>query len=173
MVYIQSMRYKIVAGLVFLLLPTMFAFAVLSRESIATKPITHSQVSRASLLAEVNEERTKRGLKPLVRDPVLDASAQAKASDMDLNNYFGHVNPHTGKHGYEYIQDMTSYSSNCGENIQQDRSGKLKSAEDIIGGSGGFMTSKLHREAILDPDHTVTGFGISGNKIVEHFCGTP
>jgi uncharacterized protein YkwD len=109
----------------------------------------------------VNEQRVLAGLKPLVRDARLDASAQAKATDMDVNNYFAHINPTTGVNGYTLIPNgVCSYKSeNISQNWQIDS-----------GVVSGWMGSKPHHDAILDDQYDITGIAVSGTKVTQHFC---
>jgi uncharacterized protein YkwD len=116
------------------------------------------------IFAKVNEQRVQNGLKPLVRDARLDASAKAKADDMRTFTYNKHINPTTGKNGYTYVFDyapgLCAYAS---ENLSWDYQ-----AENAV--VDGWMGSKPHHDAILDPSYTISGLAVSGNKVVQHFC---
>lgn len=126
-------------------------------------PVIVSPLNADTIFNLVNNERVKAGLRPLVRDDRLDASAKAKADDMVKYNYFDHVRD--GKHGYEYIPvGMCSYKS---ENIENYTNPYFDSNKAVI---YSFMQSTPHRDAILNKDYTLTGIAISGNKIVQHFC---
>lgn len=118
----------------------------------------------------VNNERTKAGLQPLVRDARLDATARARATDMNQRNYFSHYDPIDG---HLMISDKTSlsgatYCSASSENI----------SNGIFSDNGNFdrnvvrswMESKLHHDAILNASYTTTGVAINGTKVVQHFC---
>lgn len=140
--------------------------------------------TRAELLRLVNLERQKAGVAPLVDDPRLDQSAQRKADDMVKNNYYGHISPIDGKHGYEYINDVGISCKTDSENI----TGALTSSDAIQR----WDSSKLHHEAMINPSYSLTGLGIVFIKdipasrtvtseptttditnsfiIVEHFC---
>lgn len=120
----------------------------------------------AELLSLVNKERAKNGVAPLIEDARLDASAQRKADDEVKYNYFGHVSPNDGKQGYTYIMDnapgLCSYTS---ENLRQN--GSVNSSQAVI---DGWISSKPHHDAMISSNYSLTGFGISGNQIAEHFC---
>ena len=118
------------------------------------------------LLRLVNEERAKVGVAPLVIDARLNQSAQKKADDMVKNNYFAHVSPVDGRQGYEYISDGVPGCVYGGENLRKNLEANNTSLEAIKG----WNSSLPHREAMVDSEYTKTGFGISGDKIVEHFC---
>lgn len=122
-------------------------------------------LNATTIFTLVNAERTQRGIAPLIRDARLDHSAQQKANDMTQNNYFAHISPTTGKHGYEYIPAGMCYKA--GENIglALDMAGdNNKDAVDW------WLNSKPHREAMLDPNLSYTGVGVSGPNSVQHFC---
>lgn len=116
------------------------------------------------LLRLVNEERTIVGVKPLVLDPLLNQSAQLKAEDMVVNNYFDHVDAN-GKHGYQLISDVGKVCIWQGENIWQ--KGDEFSAQMAI---TAWKGSKPHYDAMVGPDYETAGFGIAGDIVVHHFC---
>ena len=123
------------------------------------------RVNAQEMLELVNKERAKVGVAPLVLDERLNQSAQEKSNDMTDRNYYGHVSP-DGVHGYSLAENRTKGSCGLvGENI-------AKNFYDNYSQSAvnGWMNSKPHREAILDPRYTKTGFGISESSIVQHFC---
>lgn len=125
-------------------------------------------LNATTIFTLVNAERTQRGLKPLIRDTRLDASAQTKADDMYINNYFGHVSPSTGVHGYENIDPkLCSYRS---ENLTETYVGETGNLSEKSVES--WIKSTSHREAILNPQYSLTGVAVSGNKVVQHFCTT-
>ena len=155
----------IVASTLFTVSAVIYAQAQKPAQT-STATLQSVPLNATTIFTLVNAERTKAGLSPLIRDSRLDASAQAKADDMAQNNYFDHVSPTTGKHGYEYIpKGMCSTKS---ENL----------TETVFGEVGDFsknsvtswMNSKSHREAILNKAFTHTGVAISQNKVVQHFC---
>jgi uncharacterized protein YkwD len=120
----------------------------------------------AELLQLVNAERAKYGVKPLALDPRLNASAQMKANDEVKYNYFGHISPHDGKHGYEYINTTGIYCKTDSENLTENQQYVNTSVVAV----GSWIQSKPHHEAMINPKYTLTGFGINGTQIVEHFC---
>ena len=133
----------------------------------STQPVKPEQKPPTvdELLRLVNAERAKVGVAPLVIDERLNQSAQKKSDDMFTNNYFGHVSPVDNRHGYEYAHDVMPECSQVSENIFWGRSTNTsQSAIDW------WMNSEPHRLALQDSKYTLTGFGISGAKITEHFC---
>ena len=119
------------------------------------------------LLKETNDERAKVGLPSLKIDENLNISAQLKADDMKANNYWGHVNPSTGAHGYEYIRKTEGNSCKLsGENLSH----VINFGDPLMT----WMNSKPHKEAILSSQYDTVGFGYVevGQEIyyVQHFC---
>lgn len=122
-----------------------------------------------SMLRIVNSLRLKQGVDPLVIDSRLNASAQLKADDMNMNSYFDHKSP-LGKQGYEYIPETMGLGS-CvyvSENIQYTPATKYTAEQAIEN----WRTSESHYKAMIDPRYSLTGFGIANGYIVEHFCQT-
>lgn len=128
-----------------------------------------TNVTPQELLELVNKERAKKHVAPLRLDARLNESAQLKAEDMTKYNYFGHVSPHDGRHGYTYVSDYAP--STCmyeSENLAQGEDGLLTTRLAV----DWWKTSSAHYAAMVDAKYTLTGFGVSGKSIVEHFCQT-
>lgn len=135
-----------------------------------TDPDLDAYPTIESILRYTNEERAKVGVAPLQNDPRLNQSAQVKADDMAQNDYFNHVDAN-GKHGYEYIREYApGVCSQSSENLSMSSFTSLTNGKTI----DGFMQSKAHREAMLNPiyDHMGVGVSTSGLKgyVVQHFC---
>lgn len=132
-------------------------------------PVKPTSPTREELLKLVNEERAKVNVAPLTIDPLLEQSAQWKADDMTNNNYFGYARPgETIDNGLEYLDSLGPNCVYIGENISW---GKDKNTSQSAMAS--WINSQSHYETMVDPEFTTTGFGISGDKIVQHFCQTP
>ena len=152
----------------------VFTYAALNNSANVVKtaqsaPSTVSEQpkppTRPELLKLVNAERKKYGAKPLVIDERLNKSAQYKADDMAKRHYFGHEDPKTGKkNGLDY-SGMLIKCTWVSENIREN--GDVNDSKHTV---AAWISSKPHRKAILDPQYEITGFGINGNLIVEHFC---
>lgn len=134
-------------------------------QKVATEPTI------AQLLALVNKERAKYHIAPLKEDPRLDASAQMKANDEVAYGYFGHMRD--GKFvGQQFIDDTgitcTLDAENLVENINP-ATGKTfdNTAEGSV---NAWVASPPHHKTMIDSKYSLTGFGINGNEIVEHFC---
>lgn len=125
-----------------------------------------TNVTPQELLELVNKERAKKHVAPLRLDARLNESAQLKAEDMTKYNYFGHISPHDGKHGYSYIDQTGIYCTTDSENLIQGDGGLLTTTLAV----NWWKTSKAHYDAMTDVRYNLTGFGISGKSVVEHFC---
>lgn len=118
------------------------------------------------MLELVNNERAKVGVAPLVIDPKLNESAQMKADDMFTYKYFGHEN-HDGTRGGSYIRTVGAAcsvgSENITDNVTEEDNNSMQSVYN-------WVHSSPHYKAMIDSKYISTGFGVSGTKIVEHFC---
>jgi uncharacterized protein YkwD len=126
--------------------------------------------SADGILVLVNEERAKVGVAPLEKSEALTRSAQAKCDDMVNNDYYGHTNPVTGKHGYEFAREHLPSALRIGENV-------IMRIDSDKGAMNGWMQSDSHREAILAVRHSLTGIALCqdlsrepGYFVVEHFA---
>lgn len=118
------------------------------------------------ILELVNIERAKVGVAPLTSDPRLVASAQAKANDMLTNDYYGHSNPKTGVHGYEYIpHGICRFKS---ENLDG-----ANSSEEAV---NELLASPPHKMAMLSSRYQLIGIAVvqiapkNTHYVVQHFC---
>ena len=105
----------------------------------------------AKMLELVNNERTKRGLKPLQADPELTQIARAQSRDMFVRGYFAHVNP-DGKDPFDRMKDAHAEFRSAGEN--------LAFAQTMEIAHRNLMNSPGHRANILQPAFGRLGIGI-------------
>lgn len=113
------------------------------------------------IISQVNHERAIRGLAPLKENSKLDHSAQAKAEDMDRNNYFAHISPH-GTSVAGFFLAFGYHFRFAGENLASGFSTSKEVCQV-------WMVSPTHRANILDTDFKDIGVGFSGGYVVEHF----
>jgi uncharacterized protein YkwD len=129
----------------------------------APAPVTPPTVDE--LFKLVNEERAKQGVAALVLDERLNKSAQQKADDMFNRNYFDHSDPE-GRRGatiaYEFAPDI------CGTSSENLTWGKYKNTS--FEAIRSWKASKPHYDAMVNAKYVYTGLGVSGDKIVQHFC---
>ena len=117
------------------------------------------------ILELINYARSKENLKPLKMYEPLNRTAQWMANDMKENNYFSHYKPGTTiPHG---LLKARSVCNAPAENLVQTSPPDLHTSRVAF---NAWMQSPPHRQSIMSSAYTLTGFGIAGNKIVEHFC---
>lgn len=171
---VKSWLFTILVAVVIVAIPyaSIAAFASVTN-SVANSYANKSQAQAVEvppttpkLLELVNKEREKVGVKPLQLHPILGASAQYKADDMVAKNYFSHYGPDGQASGLDYLQaTQNGLCSYISENIHMREIDTTSEAA-----VKGWMGSEPHRLAMLGTKYTYTGFGVSGNKVVEHFC---
>ncbi|HEU4472601.1 MAG TPA: CvpA family protein [Flavisolibacter sp.] len=105
----------------------------------------------SQMLQLVNEERTKRGLKPLKADPELVPVARAHSQDMFARGYFSHYTPE-GKDPFDRMKAVNIKYLTAGENLALGQT--LRICHD------GLMKSPGHRANILNPAYGRLGIGI-------------
>lgn len=160
----------IIAGLWFL------AFYVLNHDTTPSNQVNANKQqivdagtppTEQNIIKLVNIERQKAGVSSLVVHPSLTKSAQLKADDMWNRGYRDHYIPGTDQIYTDemklYVHPLCSYSS---ENYAYYDIGiTAEIAIDL------WLESQPHKEAMLDPQYTYTGIGVSNDSIVvEHFC---
>ncbi len=103
-----------------------------------------------SLAASVNQQRSNNGLQPLIRNPLLDKSAQDKCNDMVTHDYWSHDTPE-GTEPWEFIKKYAVYYYSAGENLAYG----FGSSESVV---VGWMNSPEHRANILNAKFTDVGY---------------
>lgn len=111
-----------------------------------------SDITRTTVIAEMNVRRAAFGLPALHEDTRLDAAADDRITDMEDLDYWGHVAPDGREpfvwfrpHGYDY--------QFAGENLASG----FDTVEILV---DAWMESKGHRENILSPLYVDCGVGI-------------
>ena len=112
-----------------------------------------SALTVAGIVKLTNAERTKKGLKALASNSVLEKSATAKVQDMFSQQYFEHVSPSgvsvtdlVNKQGYQYIV--------IGENLAL---GNFGGDAQVV---AAWMASPGHRANILDARYDEIGVAV-------------
>lgn len=129
----------------------------------------------AALLADLNLERTSRGLTALTLDPSLVSIARAHSEDMFRRDYFDHIAPAPGPASpmdrYLAALDYRPDYAMVGENIyyRSLTDGLTQSATEA---NDAFMHSPGHRANILQPLYTKVGIGIYRNPQTGEFWVT-
>ena len=135
--------------------------AYVSASQVLEAPITISFVNphfpqastdqARALTNDVNKERVKRGLSPLVLDEALSRFALAKATEMASRGYFGHTNPD----GVTFQDRLLAWhwgTSYAAENIAFD--------SDELHAHTAFMRSPGHAANLLDPNERRMGIAV-------------
>ena len=118
-------------------------------------PVQAQAASRAEqVLALVNAERKKVGLKPLALSPRCQAQADKRAKEISQRGRFNHKGAFNGLRGYGCM----------GENIAKG----YRSPAAVV---RGWMHSKGHRANILSRRFTHLGVGVHGRCWVQTFGG--
>lgn len=108
------------------------------------------------LLRKANEERIKYGLPQFSINLKLVELARIKSNEMFEENYFGHISP-----TYGTALDMIKRSGISARVMGAENIAKAKSVLRI---HNLFMSSKEHRENILNPLHDTIGVGVVKNN---------
>ena len=105
----------------------------------------------SEMLNMVNQERTKRGLRPLKADTALTRVARAHSLDMFQRGYFSHYTPE-GKDPFDRMRAAGIKFLAAGEN--------LALGQNLTICHEGLMNSPGHRANILNPAYGRLGIGI-------------
>lgn len=112
--------------------------------------LTVDTFSEKRMFDLVNEERQKRGIKPLVWDEKRAEVGRKHSEDMFRRGYFSHYSPEGKDVGDKLEEAGISYTV-AGEN--------LALAPDVSRAHTGLMNSEGHRRNILDPAFHKIGIG--------------
>ncbi|HJW94208.1 MAG TPA: CAP domain-containing protein [Thermoanaerobaculia bacterium] len=113
---------------------------------------TRTEITRASVLAQMNRARAGAGLAPLHEDGRLDAAAEDRMKDMEDLGYFAHVSP-DGRPPFVWLKPHGYNYSNAGENL----AAGFETAEVLM---DSWMESPGHRDNILNPLYQDCGVAI-------------
>lgn len=162
----------VVIGFAALLMLGIFIASRQSNDQASSAEIVPA--TRDEVFKLVNDERIKVGVAPLKVDERLNQSAQQKADDMRMNNYYDHESQLDHIKGTDLIFAKTGKT--CGyasENLNKG-GGVFSTSSEIV---KGWMNSDAHRTALLDSKYTLSGVGVSSSSdgetiVVQHFCQT-
>jgi len=162
----------------------------------AAKPDVQVSSLEKRILEQVNAERQKAGLKPLLADPKLVEIARSHSKDMANRHYMAHVNPdglaptdRARTAGYVCRETAGRYTySGIAENIYQNNLYRRAittgaqtvyewNTENMIATTSvtGWMQSSGHRANILGSHYAKTGVGVAVSSdqkvyITQDFC---
>jgi uncharacterized protein YkwD len=126
-------------------------------------PAFATDITKASVVTAMNEQRAQFGLRPLHEDPRLDAAAADRMRDMEELSYWGHESP-DGRSPFFWMQPHQYIYRFAGENLATG----FETAELLV---GGWMESKGHRDNILSPDYEDCGIAIIDGGTVRRVTG--
>lgn len=115
-------------------------------------PATHTDITRDSVIAQMNRARAEAGLGPLRDDYRLDGAAEDRIKDMEDLGYWAHVSP-DGRAPFVWLKPHGYNFSNAGENL----AAGFETAEVLM---DSWMESPGHRENILSPLYMDCGVAI-------------
>lgn len=130
---------------------------------VVAAPVLAEDITPASIVAAMNEQRAQLGLRPLREDPRLDAAAADRMRDMEEIGYWAHESP-DGRSPFLWLRPHKYLYRFAGENL----AAGFESLELLI---GGWMESKGHRENILSPDYEDCGIAIIDGGTVRRAAG--
>lgn len=144
---------------------------IANEKPAATSAPVREEITSAAIYNLVNDERQKAGVARLSQNPALNDSAKKKCDDMVAGNYYEHMNPTTGRSGYEYINEAVENERSASENLNQ---GIFTANKFVI---DGWLNSASHKAAMLDPKYTDTGVAVchipsepaNSVTVVQHF----
>jgi len=117
------------------------------------RQILNTDAFEYQIIAMVNRERAKAGLRPLAPDDRLSKIARLKSGDMLVHNYCGHESPVYGG-PFDMLADFGINYRRAGENVAKG----YGTPEAVM---TGWMESPGHRNNILGPDYEKIGVGVA------------
>lgn len=114
-------------------------------------------IATSRILEETNRERGETGVDPLSSDTRLQAAAQAKASHMVSNGYWGHYGP-DGTGPWNFIEDSGYEYRYAGENLAK----SFRTSKGVV---AGWMSSPEHRDNLLSTQYEDIGIGVADGYI--------
>jgi hypothetical protein len=144
-------------------------FALSAAIALPAASLFSSAITPTNIISLTNETRKNLDLGTLHEDQKLDASAQNKAEDMMVNQYFAHNSP-SGVTPWSWIKGTGYQYKYAGENLAV----YFTQAEDV---NAGWMASPTHRANIVDTRYSDIGVGVAQGTyngypavfVVEHF----
>lgn len=111
-----------------------------------------AHITTQELIQDVNKERIKKGLHPLIYSLKLEKAAYDKAKNMFQYNYWAHSSP-DGSTPWDFIRAQGYEYEYAGENLAKD----FIFSDNVV---DAWMASPTHRENILRNRYTEVGFAV-------------
>lgn len=122
-----------------------------------------AEITRASVLTEMNRQREAAGLSPLAEDPRLVKAAEYRVRDMEELEYWAHKSP-DGRSPFEMLRPFGYDYHFAGENLASG----FETAEVLV---ESWMESKGHRDNIISPLYEHCGIAIIEGSTVGRATG--
>jgi uncharacterized protein YkwD len=119
----------------------LLAVAVVALPLFAQR--THTDITRDSVVQQMNRARAAAGIGPLHEDVRLDGAAEDRMKDMEDQAYWAHVAP-DGRTPFVWYKPHGYNFSNAGENL----AAGFETAEVLL---ESWMESPGHRDNIMSP----------------------
>ncbi|HEX7676864.1 MAG TPA: CAP domain-containing protein [Thermoanaerobaculia bacterium] len=119
---------------------------------LVAAPALASDITRASVVAAMNEYRAEHHLPPLREDLRLDAAANDRMRDMEDQGYWAHESP-DGRSPFTWLAPHGYDFHYAGENLASG----FETTELLV---AGWMESPGHRDNILSPHFEDCGIAI-------------
>jgi uncharacterized protein YkwD len=119
---------------------------------LVATPALASDITRASVVAAMNEYRAEHHLPPLREDVRLDAAANDRMRDMEDQGYWAHESP-DGRSPFTWLAPRGYDFHYAGENLASG----FETTELLV---AGWMESPGHRDNILSPHFEDCGIAI-------------
>jgi len=156
---VQSRAHAISIGalLVYLQLIAVFAFGFYIVKIARPNVLGAVTFSPVEIIKLTNTQRNQNGLATLIENKQLDQAAEAKASDMFVNDYWAHYSPQ-GKSPWNFINAAGYKYTFAGENLARD-------FDDANGVVVAWMNSPSHRSNMLDHNFREIGVAVADGKL--------
>lgn len=129
----------------------MRRFLVLVLAFLATSAIA-SEITRQSVVSEMNARRIAAGLPPLRAELRLEKAADDRIRDMEEQSYWAHVSP-DGRSPFEWLRPRGYNFHYAAENL----AAGFETTELLV---ESWMESKGHRQNILSPVYQDCGVAV-------------
>lgn len=136
------------------------AFGLVAGQNLATSGSilgVSQPISVNELVKDTNSERKSRDLPELEVSQKLSQAASMKAEDMLQNNYWAHTSP-DGVEPWHWFEAAEYSYQFAGENLAKNFSSDKAT-------TAAWMSSKEHRENILNPNYQEVGFAVATGTI--------
>jgi hypothetical protein len=105
------------------------------------------------IFSGVNQQRASRGLRALVRNPHLDAVAQAHSKDMALRDFFAHTNPE----GMSFLNRLQAVNGPLFDHLAENAAKGQESTSEVV---SQWVSSPGHATNMFNSNYAYAGVGV-------------